>query len=498
MGGNHKMKFKKSMFLLCLIIFLISITGTSAVDSNDTVVSDDDSTILEESHNEVIESSQDNLLSADNPGTFTELELQIILASNGSTIKLDKDYAYNDGFLNKTGILIDKSLTIDGAGHTIDGLSKSRIFTIFYGLKDNNKVILKNIKFKNGYTDGYGGAILNFADLTVDNCDFTNNNAYYCGGAINSLGHLVCKNSNFNKNTAGGDAGAIFTFSVKSSAELYRKILVNRSLEGDILLIIELYANVTLEHLTDVVNNCVFTNNVAKGRGGGAIYAYSHIDISSSKFNSNKAGEKGGAVFGNKNLYISNSKFTGNSVSKYGGAVYFRCHDNGGHYEGKEWVSEVNYYTNLIQGSTFTKNVASKGGAIYGFKSSSSDKHGAKAVKCTFTANKASKGRDIYGGSSSQCVFNYLKVTLKSVTIKKSAKKLVLTAKLTKGKSLIKGKKITFKFNGKTYKAKTNKKGIAKVTIKKSVLKKLKIGKKIKYTAKYGSLKVTKTAKVRK
>ena len=35
-----------------------------------------------------------------------------------------------------------------------------------------------------------------------------------------------------------------------------------------------------------------------------------------------------------------------------------------------------------------------------------------------------------------------------------------------------KGVKLIFKFKGKTYYAKTNKKGIAKITIKKSVLKK--------------------------
>ena len=79
-----------------------------------------------------------------------------------------------------------------------------------------------------------------------------------------------------------------------------------------------------------------------------------------------------------------------------------------------------------------------------------------------------------------------LKLVKKTVKVKKG-KKIVLKAKLkkTNGKAL-KGKKITFKFKGKKYKAKTNKKGIAKVTIKKKkVLKKLKKGKKYKYSAKY-------------
>ena len=86
-------------------------------------------------------------------------------------------------------------------------------------------------------------------------------------------------------------------------------------------------------------------------------------------------------------------------------------------------------------------------------------------------------------------------LTLKKVKVKKSAKKLVLTAKLSKK---LKGKKITFKFNGKKYKAKTDKKGVAKVTIKKSVLKKLKVGKKITYTATHVKDTVKQSVKVKK
>jgi exopolyphosphatase/guanosine-5'-triphosphate,3'-diphosphate pyrophosphatase len=90
-------------------------------------------------------------------------------------------------------------------------------------------------------------------------------------------------------------------------------------------------------------------------------------------------------------------------------------------------------------------------------------------------------------------------VSLKSVSVKKSAKKLVLTASLAKvnGKYL-KGKKITFKFNGKTYKAKTNAKGIAKVTIKSSVLKMLKVSKNVAYQATYLKDTVKRTAKILK
>ena len=91
-----------------------------------------------------------------------------------------------------------------------------------------------------------------------------------------------------------------------------------------------------------------------------------------------------------------------------------------------------------------------------------------------------------------------LKLVKKTVKVKKG-KKLVLKAKLkwSTGKA-IKGKKIVFKFKGKKYTAKTNKKGIAKVKIKKKVTKKLKKGKKYKYSAKYVTNKVKGKVKVKK
>ena len=95
-----------------------------------------------------------------------------------------------------------------------------------------------------------------------------------------------------------------------------------------------------------------------------------------------------------------------------------------------------------------------------------------------------------------------LKLVKKTVSVKKG-KKLVLKAKLAwtlksnKGKSL-KGKKIVFKFKGKKYSAKTNSKGIAKVTIKTKVTKKLKAGKKYSFSATYVSNTVKGKVKVKK
>jgi uncharacterized protein YkwD len=90
-----------------------------------------------------------------------------------------------------------------------------------------------------------------------------------------------------------------------------------------------------------------------------------------------------------------------------------------------------------------------------------------------------------------------VKITLKKVTVKKKASKLVLQATVKVNGKPVKSKKVTFKFNGKKYTAKTNKKGVAKVTIKKSVLKKLKKGKKVTYSATYSKNTVKRTVKVK-
>ena len=75
------------------------------------------------------------------------------------------------------------------------------------------------------------------------------------------------------------------------------------------------------------------------------------------------------------------------------------------------------------------------------------------------------------------------------IKVKKVKFKVKLVDK--NGKAL-KGKKIKFKFKGRTYKAKTNRKGIACVT-----LKNLKVGK-YKVHSTYGKSKITNVIRIKK
>lgn len=440
----------------------------------------------------ISDSSKVNSVQSDNSGllvksgTFSELQLLILAAKEGDVIRLTQDYKYDTNFLLKTGIFINKNITIDGNGHTIDGRGKTRIFNINYGKHfQYNKVILKNIKFKNGRGRFYGGAILNFGNLTVNNCYFANNYAGTAGGAINSLGSLNLKNSKFYKNSAGGDAGAVFSLTLKNGASFFEKYFHDKNATEDLELLFSIIMSSDLQPGKDHISNCVFNSNRAKGNGGGAVYAFSHIDIKSSNFNNNRADLKGGAVYGCKDLFIKNSKFNNNKVSKYGGAVYFKCHSQSGYYKKGKWISTIKYYKNKIEGSTFTSNVAGeRGGAIYGFKYHDSDKkHCAKAVKCIFSDNKAPNGKDIYGGTIKNSVYKNTKIALQKIIVSKSLKKLTLQALFKKGSAALKNKVVTFKFSGLTFKAKTNSKGIAKVKISHNILKHLKVGNIVIYSA---------------
>ena len=86
---------------------------------------------------------------------------------------------------------------------------------------------------------------------------------------------------------------------------------------------------------------------------------------------------------------------------------------------------------------------------------------------------------------------------LSKISVKQN-KDTVLTVTLKIDGKAVKGRKVTVTFNGKKYTAKTDKKGVAKVKVKKKVTKKLTVGKKITVTATFGGVTVTKKVKVKK
>ena len=108
--------------------------------------------------------------------TFEDLARIINSTSEGGLIVLNKDYEYING--SNKGILINKSITIDGNGHTLNGNHLSRMFNI---TADN--ITIRNISFVNGnafgryFTNSVGGGAIYWsgANGLIENCSFTNN-----------------------------------------------------------------------------------------------------------------------------------------------------------------------------------------------------------------------------------------------------------------------------------------------------------------------------------
>ena len=90
-----------------------------------------------------------------------------------------------------------------------------------------------------------------------------------------------------------------------------------------------------------------------------------------------------------------------------------------------------------------------------------------------------------------------IKASNKKVKKSKEVTKINVFLKKVNGKYL-KAKKLKIKFNKKTYRVKTNKKGVATWKVKKSMLKNLKVGKKYKYIVTYGKDVVTKKLTIEK
>lgn len=140
----------------------------------------------------------------------------------------------------------------------------------------------------------------------------------------------------------------------------------------------------------------------------------------------------------------------------------------------------------VFNGKTYTVKTDSKGYATLNLNT--------KVKVKTYTVTAEYKGVKV----SNKVTIKHV-IKAKNVSVKKSKKVNKIKVKTNKvnGKFL-KGKKLTLKIKGKKIKAKINKKGVATFKVKKSVLKKLKVGKKYKYTVTYGKDKVTKKVKVKR
>ena len=348
---REKMEYKKTIILLALVVFLLSIAGVSASEIDNTIASENANTIELSTDNDIkdnLQTSEENeaLASTDYDEAIAQTDTEVLGADSatysdlaqeigqpGNITLTHKNYTYNGG---GTILISEDNKVIDGNGAVID-MNGSTIRALRVSGSD---VTIKNLTIKNANYGVSGGAIYFSSSGTVTNCNFTNNSAG-SGGVVYFYDEGSVSNCNFTNNTASGNGGAISMYS-------------------------------------GTVSNCNFTGNTAS-RNGGAVYFYSSGNVTNCNFTDNKATgtgdyDGGGAVYfylGTGSL--TNCNFTGNNASEDGGAVYF-------------------YSPGTVTNCNFTGNSARNGGAVYFYD------YGGSVSNCNFTNNKAT-GTNSWGGA---------------------------------------------------------------------------------------------------
>lgn len=124
--------------------------------------------------------------------------LQNLVNNAQDVLNLERDFTYSPGVDTITeGIVIDKPLTINGNGHTINALKNSRIFKII-----SDGVTINNVTLKNGNASEGGAIYIGGNNAQILNSYFSLN-AADIGGAIRWVGsNGKVSNSIFLNNSA--------------------------------------------------------------------------------------------------------------------------------------------------------------------------------------------------------------------------------------------------------------------------------------------------------
>ena len=194
----------KSILVAMFLLALFAVSAVSAADNATEDIADVGQTLSDEiisvgQTQATGQANDDETIGETDDGTFTALQQKINDAGINATITLSNNYTYNNGFSTK-GISINKDLTIDGQGHTINGDHKARIFNV----ENGHNVVFRNITFIGANAFGVGGAM---SGGSAVNCTFISNYAGNDGGAMSGGSAVNCT---FISNSAGSDGGAIW------------------------------------------------------------------------------------------------------------------------------------------------------------------------------------------------------------------------------------------------------------------------------------------------
>ena len=298
--------------------------------------------------------------------TFTDLQNAIGLVTGTLTLNQNVAMTAKEAADFTNGITINKDITIDGKGHTIDAKNLGRIFSIGEGFT----VTLTNATLINGKADK-GGAIYNDGSLTLSDVKLSDNAADSYGGAVFNNGELVVSDSVFDSNDIVNRGSASVDYGGAAIYNWYDGVLtvsgsnftnnIKNYKNGDRLV----GAIATIGDAT--ISDSYFVNNA--GRWGGAIstagYLLAGDDVNTLTVSGSTFKENGG-LYG-AGIFVAGSDFTVSDCvfdknSAFGKGDMTPNNNNGAAIVVTDTGKDI---TGAITGSNFTNNKAQYGGAIY-------------------------------------------------------------------------------------------------------------------------------------
>ena len=214
------------------------------------------------------------------PGSLRQA---LAIANDGDTI----DATGISGVITLTSgeLLVDKSVTINGAGAdvlAVDGNMASRVFMTFF---PDDTVVISGFTIRNGHVGNDGGGIDNEsgATLTIINCALIGNAAGLGGGAFNG-GMLTIANTTMSGNTAA-NGGATYNAGGGTLTITNSTVSGNSAGSGGGMFNIGVFA----------ISNSTLSGNSAVGFGGGILNTQT-LEIGNTVL---KAGDSGANISNN-------------------------------------------------------------------------------------------------------------------------------------------------------------------------------------------------------
>ena len=322
-------------------------------------------------------------------GDFDVLQT-IVNNATSSVINLTRNYTYNEFDTITEGVRINRPITINGNGFTINAKGKSRIFYVTAG-----SINITDVTLKNGKADK-GGAIIFENDISNSNLNATyiNNTAEWYGGANFFWSSVLGSNVSgtyINNNATYG--GANFFLSSVSTSNISGTYINNNATYGG--------ANYFFDSVSGSNIAGTYTNNTATSNGG-ANYFWSGVSGSNigGTYINNTATSNGGANYfwsGVSGSNIGGTYINNTAELAHGGANFFLDSVSGSNISGTYTnntaeVGGANYFQDSVSGSnisgTYANNTANDSGGANFFLDSVSGSN----ITGIYTYNTATNG----------------------------------------------------------------------------------------------------------